>query len=580
MENIKNFEIESKRIAYLFENLPSANFAIFALSSILFFTFKGTNEGLALYIWYMLNILLVMFRFMLFYVYKKIGISEKNLGIFYKSLFVFVILSALLWGIGIWSILPPEIEYQVLVLLLVGGMASGASASLASKLELFYSYFIILISFYIYFFLVKDSDISNAVSLSLIMYAILLLGIAKRISQSVNDNILLQFRNKDLIFQLEEKVKEANKASEAKTKFLSVMSHEIRTPLNAIIGFVKILKKDEKDSTKLKYLDTVDKSSLLLMNVINDVLDISKIESGKFTLESLKFNPKNEFESLYELFKQSSLDKGVNLINSVSLDLPSNIKSDKLRLKQIISNLLSNAIKFTGRDKNVDFIVRFNNDTSSLYIEVKDEGIGIEKESMEYILEEFMQADSSIARKHGGTGLGLSIANRLLSLFDSKLNVESEIGKGSSFSFEINVDVIDHVEEKIITEKKNDFTTKEVLIAEDNKTNQMLIEILLKEMNIKVSIANDGLEAEDMCKKHKYDLVLMDINMPNKNGIESMLAIKEYEIGNISKTPIIALTANAVSGDKEEYLKYGFDGYLAKPIDNAELAKVLKTHLL
>jgi len=356
------------------------------------------------------------------------------------------------------------------------------------------------------------------------------------------------------------------------------MSHEIRTPLNAIMGFVQILKKGEDNRRKFKYLDIIDKSSALLTNVINDILDISKIESGKFNLVSEVFNPKEEFNSLYLLFEQNALEKGIYLINSISPEMPNALHGDILRIKQITSNLLSNAIKFTPRGKKVEFFVRYDKTTTLLSVKVIDEGIGISQENIKNISQAFVQADSAIAREYGGTGLGLSIATKLLHLFNSKLKIESVLNHGSIFSFEIN---LPFNEEKHEEEKKDDrieasFEGKKILVAEDNRTNQMLIALILDELGIDISMANDGVEAEKIFEIDKFDLVLIDINMPKKNGQEAMKGIKKYEkLQGLISTPIVALTANAVNGDRENYLDAGFDEYLAKPIDSSELLRVL-----
>ncbi len=518
--------------------------------------------------------------------YKKIEVNSENLNFYNRLFFLGVFLSGLIWGLGAFAIFPKESEYQMFLILMIGGLISGAAVSLASKSEIFYVYFFISILPYMYVLLTDENEISSSIYISLIFFMLFLGLIERKISKNVKKNILLAFENKNLVMQLEQKIELVNRSSEAKSKFLSVMSHEIRTPMNAIIGFIKLLLHNEKDETKLKYLNTIDKSSYLLLNILNDILDLSKIESGKFTLEKTSFNPKEEFLVIYDLFEQICKEKNINLINSISSELPSCIYSDKLRLKQIISNLLSNAVKFTPEDKNIELIVKLNEERSSLYVEVRDEGIGIAKESIEKILEEFVQADDSTSRKYGGTGLGLSITNKLLNLFDSKLHVDSKLDIGSSFSFEIYVDASACVNEIACVDGEDsyrydeiDFKGKKVLVAEDIKTNQMLIEILLKDMNLDVTLANDGLEAEELFESNKYDIVFMDINMPNKNGIEAMHAIREYEKESKSKTPIVALTANAVGGDKERFIKDGFDDYLAKPIDNEELAALLKRYI-
>ncbi len=575
MGQSKNFKLEVAKLDYLYENTQSAIIAIVVLSIVIFFTFQGQTDTTTLYIWLTLNIVTALLRAILLLYYKRVKINMHNIPLFSNLILFFVILSGLLWGVGAIFILPQDIEYQILMLLMVGGLCAGSSVSNASHIKMFYSYLFFVISPYFYIFLTQESHISNSVLIALLLYVLLLLLIAKKISFNVNKNFQLAYDNRELVEKLQQKVEEANKASEAKSKFLSVMSHEIRTPLNAIIGFVKILKNNENDTEKLKYLDTVDKSSYLLMNVINDVLDVSKIESGKFTLEFIKFDPTEELESVYDLFKRSGEEKGVHIINKISKTLPKCIKTDKLRLKQIISNLLSNAIKFTQKGKNIEFICSFKEESSTLYIEIKDEGIGIAKENIENILKEFTQADSSTAREYGGTGLGLSIVSKLLKLFGSELKVHSKFGEGSSFSFELPVQTVQETKELQKELPEVDFHRKKVLVAEDNKTNQMLIELFLEDMNLEVIMANDGVEAVELFEKENVVLVLMDINMPNKNGIEAMIEMKQHN----KNMPVIALTANAVAGDKQHYLNEGFDDYLPKPIENDVLVWMLKKYL-
>ena len=575
MGQIKNFKVELNKLDYLYENTPSAIIGILVLSLVIFFAFKGHTDQRSLDIWLALNIFLSVLRTGSLFYYKRTTITLHNLLLFKSMIFIFIVLSGFLWGVGAFYILPSGIEYQILLLLMVGGLCAGSSVSNASSIGMFYTYIAVVIPPYFYIFLVGESHISGSVLIALVLYITLLLFIARKITANVNKNIMLAYENRELVEQLERKVIEANKANDAKSEFLSVMSHEIRTPLNAIIGFVKILKNSENDPKKLHYLDTVDKSSLLLMNVINDILDVSKIESGKFTLEYTRFDPTQEITSLYELFKRAGEEKGVTLHNKISEHLPKCIQSDKLRLKQIISNLLSNAIKFTPKGKGITLYVDFNMEKSTLVIEVKDEGIGIEANNIDSILQEFTQADSSIAREYGGTGLGLSIVTKLLKLFGSQLHITSEISQGSTFSFEIKVEVFSTIKYEKPEDTEVYFDAQKILVAEDNKTNQMLIELLLEDMNLEVVMANDGVEALELFDKEEFSLILMDINMPNKNGIEAMQEIRYKK----STIPVIALTANAVAGDKQRYLEQGFDDYVAKPIKNEILARVLQKYL-
>ncbi|MCK4875885.1 MAG: response regulator [Sulfurimonas sp.] len=580
MQELNNFIYIQKKLEYLFGNLLNSVFGNLAIVIIVFYTLQNVVENTYLNIWFSLHILITLLRTLLLYFYKKDKIDKKNMDRYYILFFSGAFFSGLLWGAGAFLIFPQESEYQMFLILMISGLVSGSAVSFASRSEIFYSYFFVTMVPYLYALSTAQNTISSAIFMAIIFYLIFLSLIERKISKNVENNILLAFQNKELVSQLKQKVEELSRASEAKSTFLSVMSHEIRTPMNAIIGFIKILIQGEKDELKLKYLNTIDKSSYILLGVLNDILDISKIESGKFILQKIAFNPKEEFESVYELFKQISKEKNINLINSISKELPRYINSDKLRLKQIISNLLSNAVKFTPQNKNIELIIKYDEDKSSLYVEVKDEGLGIAKENIDKILEEFTQVDDSTNRQYTGTGLGLAIANKFLYLFNSELHVESELNVGSSFSFEIYVEMTELIDEEENYELHDiDFNAKKVLLAEDSKTNQMLIEILLTNMNMEVTIANNGVEAEELFRKNDFEIVLMDINMPNKNGIEAMHTIREYEKKSESKTPIIALTANAVSGDREKYIKEGFDDYVPKPIDNERLVQVLQRHL-
>jgi len=574
-------EIEIKRLDYLFSNLLSGLVAILSLSTIIYFSFRSYIDSTHLNLWFSLNIFLLTLRLLLLLYYKKSVITQKNIKLFYIYFTILAMLSAVLFGLGAVLILPEDVAHQMILLLLIAGLTSGSSISFSSKIEIFYPYLLIIMIPYILTFYFIGGEVYTIISGSMLLWTFILAVLSKKASISVSNNILLAFENQKLISQLQEKIIEADNANRAKSDFLSVMSHEIRTPLNAIMGFVQILLKKETDAKKTKYLETIDKSSKILTNVINDILDITKIESGKLSLEKLQFNPKDEFNSIHLLFEQNALEKNINLINSISTSLPEFIVCDVLRIKQILSNLLSNAIKFTPNNSNIEFVVNFDRDKSLLHFEIKDEGIGISTDNIKVITKAFTQADTSTARKYGGTGLGLSIVTELLKLFDSQLIIESELNRGSSFSFDLKVATIEQTIEPVKTDvnTKTIFNDKKILVAEDNKTNQMLISIILDDLGIESVIADDGLAAENIFKSASFDLVLMDINMPNKNGQEAMQDIKKYGKIKEKKTPIIALTANAVSGDKEKYLNAGFDDYLAKPINIEELTTLLKQYL-
>jgi len=374
---------------------------------------------------------------------------------------------------------------------------------------------------------------------------------------------------------IEEKEK-AEVAAKVKSEFLANMSHEIRTPLNAMFGFIRILEESEEDKEKKKYLNIIEKSGENLLTIINDILDFSKIEAGKFNIEKIEFNPKEDIEILYELFKSKASEK--NILLEIEEDLKYNIISDPTRIKQVVANLLSNAIKFTDKGKKVYLTIKYDENKEELYIEVKDEGIGIPKEKLSHVFEAFSQADSSTTRKYGGTGLGLTISYKLVQLLGGELKVESEEGKGSKFYFTIPAKKTTKIKEiqKQKNTKLDDNYNMHILLVEDNQANQMFMKIIMKKMGLTFDIANNGLEAIEKFKENRYDLILMDENMPIMNGIEATQKIRDIEQQeHLTPTYIVALTANALEGDKERFILAGMDFYLPKPLDVDKLKEVL-----
>ena len=388
-------------------------------------------------------------------------------------------------------------------------------------------------------------------------------------------NNLLE-HSKELSENLVDAKRQAESANQAKSSFLASMSHEIRTPLNAIIGFINLLKKDEKNPKKLEYLTTVKNSSGSLLGVINDILDISKIEDGKLDIESINFDVHQQTDELIKFYTSTLDAKDVKLDLNIDSSVPKYLKSDPLRLKQIISNLISNAIKFSPADSTVTVELKYKD--SQLLVSVSDEGIGISGEAKKRIFSAFEQAESSTTRSYGGTGLGLTISKKLVELLGGEIKVESEIDKGSVFSFYIDALESKEVIDDEMEDKEYRFEGH-LLVAEDNKTNQMLIKILLDDMGVSYKVVDDGEEAVQAFLDEEFDLILMDINMPNMDGIEATKRIRNQN-SERNRIPIIALTANAMKEDVKEYLEAGMNAHVSKPINNILLAKELSKFLI
>ena len=371
---------------------------------------------------------------------------------------------------------------------------------------------------------------------------------------------------------------QAEEANRLKSQFLANMSHEIRTPLNAIIGFITLLSEKEDNEQKLNYLRVIKNSSDSLLQIINDILDISKIESGKLSIEPYNFNPYKDLIEIAELFQAKAAEKHIRLSIHYNHSIPDLLYSDFLRIKQIFNNLLSNAIKFTPDDSDVKVVLWYRN--GYLNILVKDNGIGIPQEKQKTIFEPFTQADGSTLREYGGTGLGLTISLELAHLLGGDLTLKSKEGKGSMFKLSIPVP-IGKEELKEEEEDIDDFNLSgHILVVEDYEANRMFISILLDNAGLTYDMANDGLEALEKFKTNKYDFILMDENMPNMGGMEAAKEILKIEQNRgLEHTPIVSLTANALHGAKEKFLKVGFDDYLTKPIEPVLLLKTLEKYL-
>lgn len=373
---------------------------------------------------------------------------------------------------------------------------------------------------------------------------------------------------------------EAEEASFQKSQFLANMSHEIRTPLNAVTGFISLLHEKETDPEKIRYLQVIKSSSDSLLHIISDILDISKIESGKLDIDPISFNPYKELVSVVELFQEKAAQKGIVLDINYSDKMPEILFADVLRIKQILSNLLSNAVKFTPEGKAIKCTIRYK--TGCLKISVKDYGIGIAEEKQKLIFKPFLQAESSTTREYGGTGLGLAISSKLIQILNGELTLKSKEGKGSIFTFTIEMpegkDICSAPEDTIDSLES---LKGHILIVEDIEANSMFLGIILENAGLTYDTVSNGIEAIEKFKIKKYDLILMDENMPKLGGIATTQMILDIEQEkDLDHTPVISLTANALKGDRERFLKAGMDDYLSKPIDPNSLTNMLQRYLV
>jgi len=375
----------------------------------------------------------------------------------------------------------------------------------------------------------------------------------------------------------------AERTAKVKSEFLANMSHEIRTPMNGVLGMARQLSRTPLSAEQAKMLNIIKSSGASLLVIINDILDLSKIEAAKVELESGPIELSSLLNELTHLFSQQAENKGIELFITTTPELTDFIfLGDETRLKQVLINLLGNAIKFTHRGSvllNV-IIEEVVNDEFKVTFSVSDTGIGIANEQLDSLFDAFSQADASITRRFGGTGLGLTISSKLLHLMNSSLKVESEPDKGSMFYFELNVTrtfITPAISESLLeesSEKSVDFSHVTALVVEDNDINQVVIESMLAEFNIKsISLADDGEQAIAQCEIGAFDIIFMDMQMPVLGGPEATLKIRKLPA--YKHTPIVALTANVLAADKQRCFEAGMNDFIGKPIKFENLKRVL-----
>ncbi len=604
-EQVKRVELN----AYL------SNIISLVLAIITSFLLAGSVSGSLLTGWLVFMLVVSAARMAMTMIKKRNASVELEYDLFGPWSIVAIVLTAAGWGVSGFLLFPAEYPVQQLVIgFVLAGIVSAGATVMAPVLKLFYTYLVIVVTPLSAKLFLMGGEFTP-LAFMVLGYLVVMLMIGLRMHKNILSALELRFHNESLIKfmsqarnesedlneeleagieqrkRVEKELQKAKEAAEAasktKSEFLANMSHEIRTPMNGILGTLQLLQGSDMSESQKEYVSIAYRSGESLLSLLNDILDFSKIEAGKLELEYIPFDVKSLVKEILVLLQQKAEERKVELVSELDEKIPTHILGDSVRIRQILGNLLTNAIKFTEDGKVTVRVSVLEEDekVTRLKFEIIDTGIGIPQEAQRKLFNSFTQADGSTTRKYGGTGLGLAIVRQLVTMMRGRLGVESEAGKGATFWAEIAFQIVDEDKVNVIQDEK---APEEILslqgkalLVEDNPVNQVVAKKMLEKVGLSYEVANNGEEAiKKLTTEHDFDVVLMDCQMPVMDGYEATQKLRDYENEQQrQRMPVIAMTANAMEGDKDKCLAAGMDDYVAKPVKQQSLKETLAKYL-
>ncbi|MDX2416702.1 MAG: ATP-binding protein [Xanthomonadales bacterium] len=598
--DVEDEVVASELTQILYSNGLTSNFAVLAATAIIFYVFKDKLSIAHLQGWSLYMVGNVVFRLYLMVRYKREDKTTVKHHIFKRYYLIGTAAIALGWTvISALGLSVPSFEYRLYIVLLIVSLSGAAVPVLGSSMLAIYLY-ILPPAIITVLLLFSHGGMDIATGIALGIFTLMTLRSGKNLYETLLSSITLRIRNQVMAGNLEKVVAErtreleesrdiAEKANRTKSEFLANMSHEIRTPINGIIHFSRLALSGEMSPESRDFIEKQKSSSTSLLRIINDILDLSKIESGRLNIENIVFSMENLLKESMDVFSISAEEKGLQLKMNLPSNLPGNLKGDPLRVQQVLSNLISNAVKFTQQGEiTIDVCEKMGDGEKAAFeFQITDTGIGMTEEQQMNLFQPFQQGDSSTTRKYGGTGLGLVISKNLIERMGGTIAVKSTNGKGTSFTFMLPFEYSDSEADTLETEKFSeiDLTNRmarirgaEILVAEDNELNQFIITTILESAGFHVTVADNGQEALEQLEVHSFDLVLMDIQMPVMDGFEATKEIRRNK--KWAKLPVFAMTANVMQEDINKCLAVGMNAHLCKPLDMEQLNHALAKWIL